>query len=65
MNLRALRKIAYNHSIVFADQVVPFDEEAANTALVASGLMGFDYPGLPAEARSCLAGFLMPMHQAN
>ncbi len=65
VNLRALRKLAYNHSIVFADQVIPFDEEAANVALVASGLMGFDYPGLPAEARTCLAGFLMPMHQVN
>jgi hypothetical protein len=64
LKLRSLRKMAYNHSIVFANQIVPFDEEAANIALVTSGLMGFDYPGLPAEARTCLVGFLMPGHQA-
>lgn len=65
VNLRALRKLAHAHGILFVDQVVPFDEEAANTALVSSGLMGFNYPGLPIEARTCLAGFLMPMSQAN
>lgn len=65
VNLRALRKIAYDHSIVFVDQIVPFDEEAANTALIASGLMGFNYPGLPIEARTCLSGFLMPACQPN
>lgn len=43
---RQLCKLAYDHDIVFKDQVQPFDEEAANTAIIQKSAQPYSLDGM-------------------
>lgn len=44
---RQLCKLAYDHDIVFKDQIQPFDEAAANNAIIQRSVQPYSLDGMP------------------
>ncbi len=56
---RQLSKLAYDHDIVFKDQIKPFDEAAANTAIVEKARQPYTLDGIPRIALARLNLFIL------